>query len=738
MCSCELHQSYVGNCTCVCDAHDRYFDSGVVILRKAIRSLNDRLYSLGQEVANLPQPVEATLEVADDNYVRGISASVDRLIDRVTAIENHDLNKILDRLDKMEDRLSPPETKTGLSEASIRAMEATSLPPDMWDRFGVRWTCKGRYGNNDLLWESVQKMPLGRERIVTIRGTDLEASGPFTSKSPLAEDQEPMPDASENKDVDPADPLYKYKRPHTPRDTCGPLCNHEVYETESREPSGEAKDVDPRQPYEDIASLAEGRDQRGIWAEPWEPQGDIAEMRLFDLALSAVHDATHVLEYDPERLRWIAAGLVRQIEKRYQLVDQPAYANDKDWQRIKAFLDDTEESRPSRQVPSIVIEGPGVKALREAMCRVQSQTWGRAYDADSAASDVRRIQDVIDACDRYLALPENTGPEHDTSQSDSWVCARCGESPEAHASESSTCVYEPRLVSHEHRYIGRPRMCGVCGKPEPDSDVDENGIDWKMRATAAETELAIAREEDVVTDRLLHMGHGVKQESDGEFLAKLGTDAVKWAKEFTRICDGGQVFRGVSPEQDHDKPLDVDESLMTTWFASAIGAGESKNGVALDYLRYLAGENYREKATEWFENYYGTPSYRPPGPGGLIEDWGNRMRDLEAVAASPPAQETFVAAIPMNDYTANADRIRLAKDALVATGYFTEGQVDDDIAPRITELVEAHNEGFRNAMADMDKTVNQWKDRAIVAERRLASLKRIVADVPKYDDEPIS
>ena len=65
------------------------------------------------------------------------------------------------------------------------------------------------------------------------------------------------------------------------------------------------------------------------------------------------------------------------------------------------------------------------------------------------------------------------------------------------------------------------------------------------------------------------------RDSDAQALVRMGIDARKWAKEFTRICDGGRVIRGVSPEQDYDKPLDVDESLMTTWFANAIEVGRT-------------------------------------------------------------------------------------------------------------------------------------------------------------------
>ena len=67
---------------------------------------------------------------------------------------------------------------------------------------------------------------------------------------------------------------------------------------------------------------------------------------------------------------------------------------------------------------------------------------------------------------------------------------------------------------------------------------------------------------------------------------------------------------------------------MIGWFAGAIGAGEVKNGVALDYLRYLAGENYREKATEWFEHYYGTEAFEPVGREGLIGQWSEKLAQV--------------------------------------------------------------------------------------------------------------
>ena len=51
MCSCEAHgNSALVVCTCVCEEHDHFFDSGAVVTRKAIRSLNNRIYALQQDM----------------------------------------------------------------------------------------------------------------------------------------------------------------------------------------------------------------------------------------------------------------------------------------------------------------------------------------------------------------------------------------------------------------------------------------------------------------------------------------------------------------------------------------------------------------------------------------------------------------------------------------------------------------------------------------------------------------
>ena len=49
------------------------------------------------------------------------------------------------------------------------------------------------------------------------------------------------------------------------------------------------------------------------------------------------------------------------------------------------------------------------------------------------------------------------------------------------------------------------------------------------------------------------------------------TDAMVWAEEFCRIFDGQSVWAG-GPD---DRPANVNESLMVTWFANAIETGRN-------------------------------------------------------------------------------------------------------------------------------------------------------------------
>lgn len=61
--------------------------------------------------------------------------------------------------------------------------------------------------------------------------------------------------------------------------------------------------------------------------------------------------------------------------------------------------------------------------------------------------------------------------------------------------------------------------------------------------------------------------------------------------------------------------------------------------------------------------------------------------DARFIAAARTAVPVLAAAL--ESARADNDRVALARRALLATGYFTEAQVGPDIAPRITEYVEA-------------------------------------------------
>ena len=65
-------------------------------------------------------------------------------------------------------------------------------------------------------------------------------------------------------------------------------------------------------------------------------------------------------------------------------------------------------------------------------------------------------------------------------------------------------------------------------------------------------------------------------------------------------------------------------------------------------------------------------------------------------------------------------RLRLAKDALIATGYFKPEEVGDDIAPRITEL---HSHFARHMSADDEPTIEINVNSLVAkAARRIADL----------------
>lgn len=437
MCNCELHDSStaLAHCTCICEKHDHFFESSVVVLRKTVRELNHSVHGLHQDMG---QAMTAIKENAEDHNKR--MAGIENLLSRITRADPDfvrgiaaSLDRIIDRVDSLEERLSPPE------EA---ASEYPALPDPLWDRYGVKWTPVRV--NGELRWDAVID---GEHERWSRKDLEDSRRGPFTSKSPLAEDQEPLSDA------------------------------------------GEAKDVEP-----------------GLWSEPWEPQFSDEDTDVLSIAIRQAVGAAYY------------------------------YANTK----------------------------------------------GR--------------------------IDNRLGPGH--SESDRKSCMSCHTSP---------------VDCDRSRTYNSEACCQFC-------EVETFKVAHPVKKTTKSEETSDGRE----------------HETDADSYMPLGTDPTLWAKEFLRVFHHGRV--GTIP----------DEGTLIGWFANAIAAGRSA-----EYQTYVA----------------------------------------------------------------NADRIRLAKDALVSSGYFTESDLtDDEIAPRIRELISAHNTGFFTMKGDLDRQITKWKDRALVAERRMSSVRQFVQD----------
>lgn len=65
-----------------------------------------------------------------------------------------------------------------------------------------------------------------------------------------------------------------------------------------------------------------------------------------------------------------------------------------------------------------------------------------------------------------------------------------------------------------------------------------------------------------------------------------------------------------------------------------------------------------------------------------------------------PADATRIVGA-VNGFNASQQRLKLARDALVADGYFTELEVDDDLAPRIVELCTYLRSQWDAALAEL-------------------------------------
>ena len=129
---------------------------------------------LNARLDDIPEPVEATLEVA-----AGLTSI--RIMD---ILRRHE-----ERLVAVEERLSPPEKEAAMPTDEGHAAPEPDFPSKhCWDRDGVQWTAK-RYQRvpgrttDDILWEALfpdSRRP-GYERIAQMLGENLEAlRGPIT------------------------------------------------------------------------------------------------------------------------------------------------------------------------------------------------------------------------------------------------------------------------------------------------------------------------------------------------------------------------------------------------------------------------------------------------------------------------------------------------------------------------------------------------------------------------------
>lgn len=127
-------------------------------------------------------------------------------------------------------------------------------------------------------------------------------------------------------------------------------------------------------------------------------------------------------------------------------------------------------------------------------------------------------------------------------------------------------------------------------------------------------------------------------ETAGELLARLGTDAQAWAAEFVRRFAGETVGETA--------PHAVDEGLMIGWFANAIETGRSA-GMA-SHGRYVPRDEFDEVCQTLAEMHAAAVGeVRGPGAAGPVKDVANvRARMLAAEEALTAALRNRTATPP--------------------------------------------------------------------------------------------
>ena len=143
MCDCAFHDANVRNgiCTCLCDDHDDYFDSGVVVLRKEARSVNERLYALQQDMGQAHEAIGAYSKVASWHLLR--------------------LRGIEDELKRVNERLSPFEkVRADLEAGGSHADRARRRPGRFPLTSGTSSVCGGQPSGmtERLMWEADTQM----------------------------------------------------------------------------------------------------------------------------------------------------------------------------------------------------------------------------------------------------------------------------------------------------------------------------------------------------------------------------------------------------------------------------------------------------------------------------------------------------------------------------------------------------------------------------------------------------
>ena len=437
-----------------------------------------------------------------------------------------------------------------------RSKDEIALHADKWDRFGIRWFATRAVwhdGRGDMEWMSNKPIGGGATRPAVMTGTELEARGPFTSESPLAEDQEPVPsfydfvdkeNTGESKDVrDPEDGMTDEEAgdalmealasDHAPEyDEALPLPpdkwdrlgvrwsafweSGKMYwraDTQAGRLVLAHKDpaLERRGPFTETSPLAEdqepdpdaGKDtdaqpggetkEPGMWSEPWVPDFDGSEPEdrlMFFATMSALWDATSSPK-DEDRLRWIGGGLIAWIGRKYHVYDQPD-ENGVDW-RMRATAAETELAIAREQEPED--EGlPKSERARYRRRRAEKTTSRRSVPLSRLRGDIHR--DVFGAT-RFI------GPH-----------MACG------------CVVADDKQSillcdaHDHWQETGMRL--------PDEDVDPE------------------IERDAISE------------------LRTGTDPTKWAGEFVRLFEGEVVSWRTTP---------LTPTLMQAWFSAAIQAG---------------------------------------------------------------------------------------------------------------------------------------------------------------------